>query len=164
MILLPSSFVEIPCPPLILTIPASLIFKTAPPSAAKPIEVTVTCKDGTTREISVQASSIGETNIITLIDLTDRKQIEEELKASEERFKILSEATFEGIQIHDQGIVLDANQSFVDMLGYDSVDEIIGKDIMSKHLTPESQTIVRNAHESDYEGRYEYDSKPCRYM
>ena len=41
------------------------------------------------------------------------------------------------------------------MLGYNSVEEIIGEDILSKHITPESLKKVREAHASGYEGMYE---------
>ncbi|MBN2018136.1 MAG: PAS domain S-box protein [Candidatus Cloacimonetes bacterium] len=62
------------------------------------------------------------------VDITERKQAEEELKQSEERFKTLSNLTFEGILIHDNGVVIDTNQSLMEMFGY-SRDEVVGKSI-----------------------------------
>ena len=91
----------------------------------------------------------------TIQDITKRKLAENALKASEERFKFLSEATVEGVCIHDNGVVLDANTSFAKILGYDSADEIIGSPLMAKHLTGESLKKVRTYLESGYEGTYE---------
>ncbi|MBF0233469.1 MAG: PAS domain S-box protein [Desulfamplus sp.] len=61
----------------------------------------------------------------THTDITERKQAEEELKESEARFKVLHNASFGGIAIHDKGIILDCNQGLSTLSGY-SVDELIG--------------------------------------
>jgi PAS domain S-box-containing protein len=54
----------------------------------------------------------------TLAGVIQHKLRELELYDSEERFKSLSEASFEGIAIIDNGVVVDANQQFADMFGY----------------------------------------------
>ena len=51
-----------------------------------------------------------------------------ENKESQERIKRLSDLTFEGILIHHDKIVIEANQTFLLLSGY-SLDEIIGKNI-----------------------------------
>ncbi|WP_083927859.1 PAS domain S-box protein [Desulfobacter curvatus] len=94
-------------------------------------------------------------------DITKRKFTENALKVSEERFKFLSEATVEGIYIHDNGVVLDANESFAKILGYDSANEIIGAQIMAKHLTSESLKKAQTYIASDYEGAYEVVGIKC---
>lgn len=91
----------------------------------------------------------------TVQDITESKLAENALKASEERFKFLSEATVEGVHIHDNGVVLDANQSFAKILGYNSSDEIIGRQIMPEHLTPESLKKAQAYMASGYQGAYE---------
>jgi len=58
-------------------------------------------------------------------DITERKQAEEALRESEERFRRLSEAAFEGILIHEEGKIIDTNRLFATMFGYD-VSEVIG--------------------------------------
>ncbi|OPX27358.1 MAG: hypothetical protein B1H06_04820 [Candidatus Cloacimonas sp. 4484_143] len=68
--------------------------------------------------------------IISVSDISHRKKIEKELKESEERFKFLSKATFEGIVVHKRGIILDANDSFLKMTGY-TRDEAIGKNLLN---------------------------------
>ena len=75
-----------------------------------------------------------------ITDITQRKQAEKSLQESEERFRCLSEATFEGIMIHDQCIILDTNQALAQMSGYE-IEELIGKNGLEL-LTPESQNVV----------------------
>lgn len=48
-----------------------------------------------------------------------------EVERSEQRYRALFEATFEGICVHEQGMLLDANPAFERMFGY-SHDEIVG--------------------------------------
>ena len=51
------------------------------------------------------------------------------LKESEARFQVLSEATFEGIVIHEKGRILDVNQAMVQMFGFQR-SELLNKSIM----------------------------------
>jgi PAS domain S-box-containing protein len=74
-------------------------------------------------EISVYPSKYGIS--VFSKDITERKQAEETLRESEERFRRLSEATFEGILIHEEGKIIDTNRLFATMFGYD-VSEVIG--------------------------------------
>ena len=68
---------------------------------------------------------------------------------------MLSEAAFEGICIHDQGIILDANEQFSEMFGY-TLDEIKGMDGFNL-IAPQSHEAVRGYISSGYEGFYESD-------
>ncbi|MEW6519546.1 MAG: PAS domain S-box protein [Thermodesulfobacteriota bacterium] len=53
------------------------------------------------------------------LDVTEKKQMRQDLLESEERFRCLAEATFEGIFFYDdQGAVIDANGVFAEMFGY----------------------------------------------
>ena len=74
-------------------------------------------------------------------------------KGSEDRFKLLSEAAFEGICIHDQGLTLDANQQFADMFGY-ALDEIKGMHC-SNLIAPQSLQAVREYISTGFQGPYE---------
>jgi two-component system, cell cycle sensor histidine kinase and response regulator CckA len=59
-------------------------------------------------------------------DITELKKSEEALKESKERFKDLSEATFEAVVFVENGIIIDVNQRFYEMFNYDH-GEIVGK-------------------------------------
>jgi PAS domain S-box-containing protein len=66
---------------------------------------------------------IGSFGVIA--DLTAHKETEEALRASEERFRILSDASLEGIVIHESGRILECNSAFARMFGLDR-DEAAG--------------------------------------
>lgn len=55
---------------------------------------------------------------VILTDITPQARTEEALRDSEERFYAFSEASTEGIVIHENGIILEANQAIADHLGY----------------------------------------------
>ena len=68
-------------------------------------------------------------------DITERKQAEEALKKSEEKYRYLFESSKDGIAFSDmEGNLLNANQAFLDMLGY-RIDEI--RRFTYKKLLPE---------------------------
>ena len=77
----------------------------------------------------------------------------EVVRKSEERFHRLADSTFEGIVIHDEGKILDFNQSLQHMLGYEH-DEIIGNNIMN-FIAPESREFPLMNTQADYEKPYE---------
>src|SRR5262249_31584102 len=52
-----------------------------------------------------------------ITDITGRKLAERALQESEDRFRCLSEATFEGIVVNDQGRHLAVNAAFMAMMG-----------------------------------------------
>jgi PAS domain S-box-containing protein len=58
-------------------------------------------------------------------DTTDRKRAEEDLRASEERYRVLFENSADGIVVSDQaGSIVSANQVAADMHGY-AIDEFL---------------------------------------
>ena len=59
-------------------------------------------------------------------EIAERKETEQALRDSEDRFRRLSESAFEGIFIHEKGKILDANERFARMVGYDQVEDVIG--------------------------------------
>lgn len=74
-------------------------------------------------------------------DITEQKKFQDEVKAAQERFKRLADATFEGIAIYDGPIIREVNQQFADMFGY-TMDEL--KDLDGLKLAPpESHPLIR---------------------
>ncbi len=63
-----------------------------------------------------------------LRNIDDRKKVETRLKDSEERFRMLSDATQEGIVLSDAGRIIDTNDQFARMFGY-KPREVIGMDM-----------------------------------
>lgn len=79
---------------------------------------------------------------------------ERALHESEERFRRLSEAAFEGIVISERGVVIDANRQLAEMLGC-GLKELIGRHAMD-FVAPESRELVRARMEAGDESRYEH--------
>jgi PAS domain S-box-containing protein len=75
-----------------------------------------------------------------LNDITERKMAEEALTESKERFRILAEASYEGIMMIENGILIDYNDQLVAMLGYNR-EELTGRKILD-FVSPEDRNIV----------------------
>jgi len=87
--------------------------------------------------------------------LQQLKQTEVALKESEAKFHRLSEASCEGIMVHERGIILDANQALASMFGCE-LSELIGKNAFELKLaTPESLELIRQNILSNHEKPYE---------
>ena len=63
-----------------------------------------------------------------------------ELSEGKERFHLLADASFDGVTIVDNGIVLDCNRRFAGMHGYD-VEEMLGRSVID-FVAPESRDSV----------------------
>ena len=103
-------------------------------------ESQVKCSDEITRDYIFYKATLNDSfgnvsGIVgAMLDITERKKSENDLKESEERFYRLQEASFEGIAIHNKGILIDANQRFSEMTGYPH-DELIGRDVIKRFFT-----------------------------
>jgi PAS domain S-box-containing protein len=81
--------------------------------------------------------------LVPAIVINERDRTLTELRESEERFRNLTQAAFEGISISENGRILDANDQLVTLFGYER-EELIGKEII-KLVAPESLSIVTEA-------------------
>ena len=82
-----------------------------------------------------------------------RREAEEALRESEERFRGLSDATFEGVAISQDGTILETNKAFSEMFGYER-QELVGKDV-SELVAPGSHDLVQRHVASGSEQPYE---------
>src|SRR5690606_32974005 len=63
----------------------------------------------------------------TLLDITERKRVEDELRASEQRYRRIVETTREGVwQIDADGLLSFVNERLAAMLGY-TASELVGR-------------------------------------
>jgi len=88
-------------------------------------------------------------------DMTERRRSEEALRESEERWRRISEATFEGVAFSQDGVMFDVNDQLAAMLGY-PLSEMIGKPVMDC-VAPEDRdlvsTAIRTGHTTGYQHR-----------
>lgn len=73
------------------------------------------------------------------IDISEKSKTEMQVKESEERFKALSESAFEGIAFSENGKIIDANEQFAKIHGYNNAKEIIGLRVIEDFVVPEMQ-------------------------
>ena len=82
-----------------------------------------------------------------LTDITARRNAEEDLKTSYERFRVLSEATFEGVVLSEGGVVLETNDQLTQIFGYGK-NEMIGMDIVSLIFPEDRIRVMENVTKS----------------
>jgi PAS domain S-box-containing protein len=99
----------------------------------------------------------GQQLLLSIInDITERKRAEEALRQSEGKYRSLFEESIDPVFISTrEGIVVDANQSMLNLCGY-TREEIIGMDIRKIYANPKErqkfrQKIEQNGFVKDYE-------------
>ena len=93
----------------------------------KPIEAIITCKDGSTRYVEQRGASASNLILAIYSDLTERKQAEEALRQSEERYRTILENMQEVYyEIDLAGNWVFLSDAFYEHLGY-RPKEVIGK-------------------------------------
>ncbi|MGB3479990.1 MAG: PAS domain S-box protein, partial [bacterium] len=125
---------------------------------------TIPClrKDGTTFYADICTTRLQldgtECNAGFFTDVTDREQAKSALRESEKRFKKLSNLAFEGILIHDMGVVIDVNESLTKLLGY-TREEMIGKNIVELCVPREYHATIRENIVKRYAKPYEVTAR-----
>jgi PAS domain S-box-containing protein len=117
-------------------------------------EIRIRRKDAQVRHCLVHAAPFGADRLLGfLLDITDRREAEEKVRESEERFRGLSEASMEGIVIHDQGRIVDVNQALCELGGY-AWHELVGRDVFQFVAPEDRETAYRlflEEHDRPYE-------------
>ena len=109
------------------------------------------------KSFNIMALSISQfvNNLEQLVQ--DRTQnledVNKTLKESEQRFKVLHNASFGGIAVHDSGYILECNQGLSDITGY-SMKELVGMDGLLL-IAPDYRDFVMDKITSGYEKAYE---------
>lgn len=104
-------------------------------------------KDGGVRYTEITVNYLQydgqEYNCAIVRDITERKRAEEAVRDSELRYKLLTEATFDGIAIHEQGMLLEVNAGLERMFGY-GPGELVGRSIMDLVADESHEQVITN--------------------
>jgi len=135
------------------------------PNATATTECRFRCKDGSYKWIELTGINLlHDPDIRGLLgnyhDITERKRAEDELikakekaEESETRFKALHNASFGGIAIHDNGVIIDCNKGLTEITGF-SFEELIGMNGLLL-IAEKSRDLVMNNILTGYEKPYE---------
>ncbi|MGE5073901.1 MAG: PAS domain S-box protein, partial [Anaerolineae bacterium] len=116
------------------------------PSHSVTAEVRVRHKDGSYRWLEIiLANRLEEPGIQALVgnfrDISERKRIDSELRASEEQYRLLVEHSPFAIIVHSEGRIVYANESTVKLIGASSAGQLIGKPAID-FVHPDSRPAV----------------------
>ena len=104
----------------------------------------------TTRPITVDG--VTRAAVAVFRDTSALRSAQNALLESEERYRVLSEATFEGVAVTIDGLIVDTNPRVADWLGY-TRQEMVGMSAPSFFVPEDRALVARQAHvaESSYE-------------
>jgi len=114
-------------------------------------ELTLLKKNGEQVPVLLSASAVKDQEgevmgiVVTALDITERKKMEQELRASEQKYKTLVDHALVGIGIHQDNRIVFANRRMATMLGY-SPEEFIGLQIADLIHPAERSAVLSRAH------------------
>ena len=92
--------------------------------------------------------------LVSLRDVTERRNMEEQLRVSEEKYRSLVELSPFGIFIHSEGKCVFVNPAGIELLGGKNSDDIIGQSVM-RFVHPDYRNLVTDRIQSLESGKYQ---------
>ena len=105
--------------------------------------------------------------LVSMIDVSERRKAEEEVRKSEERFRLLFDRTFDAIIMTDrEGKIADANEAAARLLGYDK-DDLLSVNLLDFVLPRDRQVMMAAGNRAlekgtDYHGEISLVAKDGR--
>jgi PAS domain S-box-containing protein len=116
------------------------------PAEQQTAEFQVLRKDGSMRHVEASAGEVavegGHLRIEILRDVTARKEDEEKLRESEERYRYLVEGSLQGLMIIQGDGIAFCNHAFAALFGYTEANELIGRDPASLLDEADRDTVL----------------------
>ena len=111
-------------------------------------ELEVIRKDGTKFWVSMNTVIVQDENGVhydgTVEDITKRKQVEDALKTSEEKYRLLFENANESILVAQDGIIKFVNPKFMKVMGYSEME--LKSRRFEEFIHPDDEEMVVNNH------------------
>jgi PAS domain S-box-containing protein len=104
--------------------------------------------------VGTELDYLGTPALQTVIrDVTEERRAQAALVESEDRFRKLAEASFEGILFHDDGQILETNSHLLQMFGWEAAD-LAGKSLTDL-VAPEHVEFIERRIRARYSDSYE---------
>jgi PAS domain S-box-containing protein len=125
------------------------------PFATEPVEYTACRADGTTFPVIIYGTAIVDEGKVTgsrgiIIDISERKAMENALRESEEKYKALIEKATDGIVITQNGLLKFTNPAMCEMMQY-SAEEFMDKSYYD-YVIPEDHELMKQFHKRRMKG------------
>ena len=92
--------------------------------------------------IQDQNRRLEEANRKLKAEVAEKSDAQKALQESRNRYRLLSQAPTEGILFHDNGIIIEVNDAFADLVECPR-ERLIGMDVISHFVAPENRERVR---------------------
>ena len=87
------------------------------------------------------------------VDVTERKKVEADLRASEARYRSVVEGSLQGIIIQQDEKIVYANRAMATVFGFKKPQDLIGKSVFDDFVAPEEREMLRARTRAAYEGQ-----------
>lgn len=117
------------------------------------VEIVIHDRADNARVMNVNARPIEDSGkpagcVAVYHDITEQRRAARQLLESERRWRVLSEASFEGVAITKLGVVVDMNDTLSTWLGY-SREELVGNPGLPLFVPEERERVIRESLPSD---------------
>lgn len=123
---------------------------------AIPVEFTAKRSDGSEFPVLLYVNYIQEEKKVIgfrgiIIDISERKAMENALRESEEKYRLLIEKATDGVVITQDGLMKFSNKAMADMLKLEDVEEEFGHSFLDR-IHPEDHQIMIDFHKRRMQG------------